>query len=628
MYVNGSEVPIRVSANSVEFYGVAADTLQSGEQTYWLVEGSSAGLRIPTTPFGAGSRLGAVSFASLVERRDRTTYFAALQNGDQDNFFGAVVTNTAVDQAVTLKNRDAGASFPAQVAVTLQGVSLNSHRVSVKLNGQTIGEITYANRDQQTFTTTVAQSQLLEGQNTVTLQSADGSDVNLVAAVRISYARSFVADADALSLSGRAGQTLTVRGFSQTPRVFDVTDPANPVEVVVRADGAGTGNVSASFVAPGTAGSNRQLVAATSSRFLTPTVTSNTPSTLSASSNAADFVILTTPELAPALTPLVQLRQSQGLTVKVVDVADVYDEFSFGVKSAQAIKDFLNLASHNWQTPVRYAMFAGDASFDPRDFLGFNQDVIPTKLLGLGSLETASDDWFGDFNDAGLSEIAIGRLPGRTQAEINAMVSKIVAYDQARGQAWQREALLVADNNDEGGAFEQNSAEIEGLIPSSFVKTSVFIGQIGGGPARTQILGALNEGKGFVNYTGHGSVSNWAGENVLTSGDVAGLGNQGRAGLVVGMACLNGFFHDVYSENLGKSLIRANGRGAAAVWASSSLTGIAGQQEMNLEFTRTIFGARQTRLGDAIRQAKTATADPFARRSWVLLGDPTMEIVK
>jgi hypothetical protein len=58
------------------------------------------------------------------------------------------------------------------------------------------------------------------------------------------------------------------------------------------------------------------------------------------------------------------------------------------------------------------------------------------------------------------------------------------------------------------------------------------------------------------------------------------------------------------------------------------LTGIAGQQEMNLEFTRTIFGTQQTRLGDAIRQAKTATADPFARRSWVLLGDPTMEIVK
>jgi hypothetical protein len=626
MYVNGSEVPIRVSANSVEFYGVAADTLQSGEQTYWLVEGNSAGLRIPTAPFGAGSRLGAVSFASLVERRDRTTYFAALQNGDADNFFGAVVSNTAVDQAVTLKNRDAGASFPAQVAVTLQGVSLNSHRVSVKLNGQTIGEVTYANRDQQTFTTTVAQSQLLEGQNTVTLQSADSSDVNLVAAVRISYARSFVADADALSLSGRAGQTLTVRGFSQTPRVFDVTDPANPVEVAVRADGAGTGNVSASFVAPGAAGSSRQLVATTASRFLTPTVTSNTPSTLSASSNAADFVILTTPELAPALTPLVQLRQSQGLTVKVVDVADVYDEFSFGVKSAQAIKDFLNFASHNWQTPVRYAMFAGDASFDPRDFLGFNQDVVPTKLLGLGSLETASDDWFGDFNDSGLSEIAIGRLPGRTQAEINAMVSKIVAYDQARGQAWQRDAIIVADNNDDGGNFESAADSVEAALPGSFAKTSIKVGQIGGAAARTQLLSALNEGKGFVNYLGHGSVSNWAAENLLTSNDVANLTNTTRPSLVVGMTCLNGFF-DLYTRPLGKELVLANGKGAAAVLASSSLTLNPEQASINRALVQTLFsGANPVRLGDAIRQAKTVTRDINVTRSLNLFGDPTARV--
>jgi hypothetical protein len=626
MYVNGSEVPIRVSANSVEFYGVAADTLQSGEQTYWLVEGSSAGLRIPTTPFGAGSRLGAVSFASLVERRDRTTYFAALQNGDADNFFGAVVSNTAVDQAVTLKNRDAGASFPAQVAVTLQGVSLNSHRVSVKLNGQTIGEVTYANRDQQTFTTTVAQSQILEGQNTVTLQSADGSDVNLVAAVRISYARSFVADADALSLSGRAGQTLTVRGFSQTPRVFDVTDPANPVEVFVRADGAGTGNVSASFVAPGTAGSNRLLVATTAGRFLTPTVTSNTPSTLSATSNAADFVIITTPELAPALTPLVQLRQSQGLTVKVVDVADVYDEFSFGVKSAQAIKDFLNLASTTWQRPVRYAMFAGDASFDPRDFLGFNQDVIPTKLLGLGSLETASDDWFGDFNDSGLSEIAIGRLPGRSQAEITAMVSKIVAFDQANGQAWQRDAIIVADNNDDGGNFESAADVVEATLPGSFTKTSVKVGQIGGAAARTQLLSALNEGKGFVNYLGHGSVSNWAAENLLTSDDVPNLTSNNRPGIVVGMACLNAF-SDLFTQPLGKALIRANGRGPSAVWASSSLTLSPDQEIMNRALIQALYGGTSSvRLGDAVRQAKTTANDPNVRRSFILYGDPVAPV--
>jgi hypothetical protein len=629
LFVGGQEVPIRVSANSVEFYGVAADTLQSGEQTYWLVEGTNAGLRIPTQPFTGGSKIGVANFPSLIERRDRTTYFAALQNGDEDNFFGAVVSNSAVDQAVTVKDRDAGAATPAQVAVTLQGVSLNNHRVTVKLNGQAIGEVTYNGRDQQTFIASVPQSQLLEGQNTVTLQSADGGDVNLVAAVRVNYARSFIADADALSLSGRAGQTLTVRGFSQAPRVFDVTDPMNPVEVTVRADGAGTGNVSASFVAPGTAKSNRVLVAATENRFVTPTVTANTPSTLSATSNAADFVIITTPELAPALTPLVQLRQSQGLNVKVVDVTDIYDEFNFGVKSTQAIKDFLNLASHNWQTPVRYVMLAGDASFDPRDFLGFNQDVIPTKLIGLGTLETASDDWFVDFEDNGLSQVAMGRLPGRSATEIGAMVSKIVAYDQANGQSWQRESLIVADNNDEGGNFEAAADSIETELPGSFAKTSVKIGQIGGPASRTQVLNALNSGKGFVNYSGHGSVSNWAAENILISGDVANLTNTGRASLVVSMTCLNGFFHDVFTQPLGKELVKASDRGAVASWSSSALTPAYSQNGMNQALVRALFGPNPApRLGDAIRQAKASTENTVVRRAMVLIGDPTLRVTR
>lgn len=626
LYANGQEVPLKITPTTVEFYGVAADTLQSGEQTYWLVGSTEAGPQIQTSDLRNGSKVGVASFPSLAERRDRTLYFAALLNGDADNFFGSVVSDSPVDQAVTLRNRDANAAYPAQIAVTLQGVSLTNHRVSVKLNGRTIGEVTYANRDQPTFTTTVAQSQLLEGQNVVTLQSANSSDVNLVAAIRISYARTLTADANALSFSGRAGQTMTVRGFSQPARVFDVTDPNRPIEVAVRGDSDGTGAFSASFVAPTGAQSGRQLIAVTENRFLAPSITANTPSTLSATSNAADFVIITTPELAPALAPLVQLRQSQGLAVKVVDVTDIYDEFGFGVKSARAIRDFLNLASHDWRTPVRYALLAGDASFDPRDFLGFNQDVVPTRLLGIGSLETASDDWFGDFEDSGVSSVAIGRLPARTPTDLTAMVSKIVAYDQGTGQNWQREALIVADNNDDGGDFDTAAASVTADLPANFTATSVRIGQLGGDTARTNLLAALNSGKGFVNYSGHGSVGNWAAENVLTTSDVANLTNAGRPSVVVSMSCLNGFF-DLYSQPVGKALVRAEGRGAVSVWASSSLTLSPDQATMNRALTLTLFGGTGTvRFGDAVRQAKAAANDPNVRRSFILFGDPTLPV--
>ncbi len=622
LFVGGREVPMQVTANGVEFFGSSIDTLQSGEQTYWLVEGNTAGLRIPVSNLANGSKIGVANFPFLVERQDRTTYFAALENGDADNFFGSVVTNAPVDQALTVKNRDAAANYPAQVAVTLQGVSLNAHRVSVKLNGQVIGEVAYTDRNQQTFTATVPQSQILEGQNLVTLQSADSADVNLVAAIRVSYARTPNADSNALSLSGRGGQTMTVRGFSQAARVFDVTDANNPVEVAVRGDGDGNSGFSASFVVPGGSKTDHKLVAVSESRFLNPTVTANTPSNLAATSNAANFVIITTPELAGAVAPLVQLRQSQGFTVKVVDVTDIYDEFNFGVKSAQAIKDFLNVASRDWQTPVRYVLFSGNASFDPRDYLGFGQDVIPTKLIGIGTLETASDDWFGDFNNSGLSQVAIGRLPGQTPTDITAMVSKIVAFDQARGQAWQREALIVADNNDTGGDFETSAAQIESALPDTFTKTSVRIGQVGGPAARASILSNLNSGKGFVNYTGHGSVSNWAAESVLTSDDVASLTNAGRPSIVVGMTCLNAF-NDVYTQSLARTLVMKPEGGAVVFWGSSALTPSFSQTGMNKALINALYGPNPApTLGDAIRRAKASTENTNVTRAWILYGDP------
>ena len=50
------------------------------------------------------------------------------------------------------------------------------------------------------------------------------------------------------------------------------------------------------------------------------------------------------------------------------------------------------------------------------------------------------------------------------------------------------------------------------------------------------------------------------------------------------------------------------------------------QEAMNLEFNRRVLGTTPTRLGDAILAAKKATSDTNVRRSWILLGDPTMKL--
>ena len=42
------------------------------------------------------------------------------------------------------------------------------------------------------------------------------------------------------------------------------------------------------------------------------------------------------------------------------------------------------------------------------------RDLVPAKSIDTAVAETASDDWFADFDGDGVSEMAVGRLPART----------------------------------------------------------------------------------------------------------------------------------------------------------------------------------------------------------------------
>ena len=72
---------------AVEFYGEGVDTPWSDTQVYWLTWGARVGARIPTY-LGRARGTAPVSFPSTVTWQPRQVYFAALINGDADNFFG------------------------------------------------------------------------------------------------------------------------------------------------------------------------------------------------------------------------------------------------------------------------------------------------------------------------------------------------------------------------------------------------------------------------------------------------------------------------------------------------------------------------------------------------------------
>ncbi len=65
------------------------------------------------------------------------------------------------------------------------------------------------------------------------------------------------------------------------------------------------------------------------------------------------------------MTPLADFHRERGLSVEIVDVEDIYEDFNYGIQNPESIRDFISWAYHEWQSPApRFVLLAGDASWD------------------------------------------------------------------------------------------------------------------------------------------------------------------------------------------------------------------------------------------------------------------------
>jgi hypothetical protein len=653
LFVDGIELAIRVTgeqdgrfdpADAVEFYGTGADTPSSDTQIYWLVAGAQPGLRIPLDTDAASGPAAPASFLATRQRKDRTIYFAALKNGDAENWFGPVVATDPTALTLTTSHIDRTAG-PAQLNVTLQGVTSTTaasagHAVGVLVNGTDVGEVDFQGQLNVAQTFAVPLPSLIDGENTVTLIARGGvDDVTLVDILGLRYSHTYQADADMLRFTADAGVAVTIGGFAGSAiRVVDITDPAAVIELQGTTQAQAGGVFAVTVQVPGQG--PRTLLAFSDATVAVPaSITANRPSAWHAVTQAHDYVVVSHGDFIGRVAPLSALRTQQGHRVAVVDIEDVYDEFSFGEKTPQALRDFLQWARGNWREAPRFVVLVGDATIDPRDYAGVGgADFVPTKQvpMTLEALETASDDWFVDFADNGLPDIAIGRLSVRSAAQADVVVGKIVGYDQGGPQPWTKNVLLVADQNDATSNFERSSVNLSGVLPPAYTAHQVFRGALGDDVAHQALIDRVNDGQLIVNYMGHGSVHLWGGSPPLLQNasegqpvdDVrASWRNLSRLPFVVAMNCLNGLFDGVWDEeSLAEALQRAPNGGAVAVWASSSVTSSSTQALVDQELFRLIFQGAYATLGETVVAATRVVANRDLRRSWIFFGDPAMHL--
>ena len=282
-------------------------------------------------------------------------------------------------------------------------------------------------------------------------------------------------------------------------------------------------------------------------------ITANDPLAGASPGLGADLVIIGHGDFISSIEPLKALRQSQGLQVAVVDVEDLYDEFSDGHKTPYAVQDFLSYAAAQWSPAPRFVLFVGNASLIRKTTCASAiSDFVPTKLIDTQRMETASDDWFADRDGDGLPEMAVGRLPVRTTQEAERVVAKILRYEASGGGSG---VLLVSGAND-GFDFEAANDQLRELLPADLMIEEIKRGQMDTDAATSQLIASLNRGPALVNYVGHGSVDLWGG-NLLTADDARTLNNGEELSVYIPMTCLNGYFHDAGFESLAEALMSA-----------------------------------------------------------------------
>ena len=639
LYAEGIEQPLLLVGHSsgiasptdaIEFYGTGIDTPFSATRVYWLVAESSPGKRILPAPASSSGATGSPSFPFTVIREDRLVYFGALLNGENnDNFFGAVITSDPIDQTLTVGHRDTSSSLPLTLDLTLQGVTdAQQHSISVQFNGSTLGTFNFYGEILATQSFSVDPSLVLDGTNTVTLTALDGdNDVSVVQSIDLHYLHTYAADADWLSATAQPGTELHISGFTNSQvRVFDITNPLNISELPGKISPE-SGSYEITVTLPMGAPEARSILAFSAATLSSPlALTPYVPTFLEDNRAGADIVIVSHPDFVASLTPLVRLRESQGHRVALVTTDQIFDLYNYGERSPFAIRSFLQDAASHWQRKPQAVLLVGDASLDPRNYLGFGDfDFVPTRIIETAAFKTASDDWFTDFQQNGFATIPTGRLPVRTTADTDLLVSKIVSYENGDfAGSWNTQALLIADQNIDAN-FTAAATSAAATLPSSLQTTQILTDGVDPATAHSQIVAALNNGALLVDYNGHGAEQQWSFSDIFDSTDAATLSNGGRLPVYLLIDCLNGLFQDVYAQALAKSILLAPNGGAVAVWASSGFTNEPPQASMNLAFLHQMAAHPGQPLGRLVLSAKAGTTDSDVRRTWILFGDPAMK---
>lgn len=229
------------------------------------------------------------------------------------------------------------------------------------------------------------------------------------------------------------------------------------------------------------------------------------------------ILIITADMFQTALAPFVQLKQSQGFDVLLVNITTV------GGNTTSAIRSYI-LSQYHGANPPDYVILVGDyISGDPtgsvtnwpfRTSSGYRTDL---HYYTMDSDTEYTPDIFG------------GRFPVRTVEQLNAMIAKYQTYNNVSGaEPWVKKAEFLA--SDDSGYYQVAEGS-HNFVINSFTLPRGYTGifpqnpQPGGdkiyaityGGTGAHAVASMNDDRAFLIYSGHGATTYWDAPRVTQS---------------------------------------------------------------------------------------------------------------
>ncbi len=619
---------VDLKMRGIVFYGETSDSLYVSDGVYLLRYGDGLVMdQIPGT--GPAFTSADMTFTDTLHLEENHYAMTAIATDPESDFWAwdyvfAGLNELSIDFTV----RDIAATGTAWIGVNLIGSTDTSsnpdHHARILLNGVPVAEDTWDGitpiRIEQTFN----QDLLNEGVNTLTVigLTDTGAPYSLfyLDAIDIDYQRFYTAIGDHLAFCGESNPTVVIDGFgSDALLMLNVTEPMAPVidqRVGIEYTGAG---YRVAF-APETP-TDRYVITSAQS-LIEPEIEMCGIGYLRSPANVAESIVIAPRLLASGADALARFHQAAGTKAVVVYLDDIFNEFGYGAPDPWSIRSFLIYASQNWKIAPHSVILLGNGTYDYQNFQGCSDNLIPVVMKSTPFGLFASDGALADFNNDGVPEMAIGRIPALSNDEVFDFVAKLSTYRSAQGVD---HALFAADDPDAAGDFPANSNMMASLMPANQQIHSVNLNQHSLKDARDLFVQHIESGVDYVNYIGHGGLDRYAEEGLFVDDDAAGLTNSPLFPIFANMTCSTGRFELPGFDCINEILVLNPTAGSLAVF---SPTGLSVDQYALVLNSGLIDGlyVQDLAIGDAANWAKLIYADygfdSFMFDIYNILGDP------